>query len=318
VWLKGSYQFVVRDISDFAQPTTISTFAGAGPKFASAADVSYVVGPSLLRMRLSGTPQMVAEQGSCGGLYKHSFAWSRDGQMAAYMSGASDRSQGLLHLVSDGQDRVVGSVPALPWTTSCPYLICADKVDTHLLFSPDGAYVSFVDNLDGLVQSSGRSSMRVWTLPGTVLKNADSGSESMSVWSGDTLYFRDDKAIEAWRAGTELLVLPGVAWIRPNASPVGGQIVYEVRDSSGTAHVNLFDVASAQVRELKSSRSEPAFVTSRYIWYQEEGPCSAPDPISCTTPSTMPTGKTFIYDLQNETEAASTITAVWDVWPHAV
>jgi hypothetical protein len=33
-------------------------------------------------------------------------------------------------------------------------------------------------------------------------------------------------------------------------------------------------------------------------------------------PGTLPTGKTYIYDLQTGTETESRITAVYDVWPH--
>src|SRR5260370_2837961 len=41
VWLRGSYQYVVRDITDISQPTTVATFADLGsPQFVSATDVS--------------------------------------------------------------------------------------------------------------------------------------------------------------------------------------------------------------------------------------------------------------------------------------
>jgi len=140
----------------------------------------------------------------------------------------------------------------------------------------------------------------------------------MSVWSGEVLYYRDAAGVEAWRDGVQTLVLPGVAWIRPKASPTGGAIVYEARDSSGAPDVYLLDTASGSVRVIARSRSEPAFLTNRYIWWQGERPCVASDPYPCGSVfKSLPSGKTYIYDLQDGTETESVITAVADVWPHA-
>jgi hypothetical protein len=69
------------------------------------------------------------------------------------------------------------------------------------------------------------------------------------------------------------------------------------------------------VRELKKGRSEPAFLTSRYIWYKGERACVAAD--YCPTGwAVAESGKTYIYDLQTGTETESVITHVFDVWPH--
>jgi hypothetical protein len=69
------------------------------------------------------------------------------------------------------------------------------------------------------------------------------------------------------------------------------------------------------VRELKKGRAEPAYLTSRYIWYKGERACVAAD--QCPPGwGVVASGKTYIYDLVTGTETASIIDQVFDVWPH--
>jgi hypothetical protein len=89
-----------------------------------------------------------------------------------------------------------------------------------------------------------------------------------------------------------------------------------VRDKTGLAHVYVVDTATKKVRELKAARSEPAFLTSRYIWYRGERPCVAADNCDPNFP-VVSNGKTYIYDFQDGTETESVISSVSDVWPHA-
>jgi hypothetical protein len=227
-------------------------------------------------------------------------------------------SESQLHVVSAGSDRVANKMPMLPWGTGCEARECAEHLEARILYSPSGAYISFVENW-------GIPTVRVWTAEGKTILSMDAGGPrtdykskpTMSVWSGNSLYWRDDKGVQMWRDGVSALVLPGVTWIRPKASPTGGQIVYWTRDTTGTAYVHLLDTRSNSTRELGKSRSEPAFLTSRYLWYQEERPCVSGDPYPCGgSGTTITTGKTYIYDLQTGSETESIITYVWDVWPH--
>jgi hypothetical protein len=156
----------------------------------------------------------------------------------------------------------------------------------------------------------------VWSSDGKVLKSTDSVGLTMSVWSGPGLYFRDANGAEVWRDGAVSSFLPGVSWIKPSASPVGGQIVYTARDGSGWGHIYVVDTATRQVRELKSHRSNAVFLTPRYIWYAGERACVAADVCGSTPPWHPASGKTYIYDLQTGTETESIITSVSDVWPH--
>jgi len=211
-----------------------------------------------------------------------------------------------LHVVRDGRDSALGTAPNLSFGVGCEDRGCGDSWDIRLLYSPNGSYILLVEQLP--VQA-----FRIWTSDGRLLKSLDAGQFTMSVWSGDALYWRDEKGVETWRAGSESLLLPGVSWVRPHASAAGGQIVYETRDPGfSTAHVFLLDTASGKVRELKSSRSEPAFLNAHLIWYQGEVACP---PGNCITP-TAATGKNYIYDLSDGTETQSVIGAVFDVWPH--
>jgi hypothetical protein len=178
-----------------------------------------------------------------------------------------------------------------------------------LSYSPDGAFIS-------VVQSGISSFLRVWTADGRVLSSSDAQGTSMSIWSGGSLYFHDSKGVEVWRDGVVSTFLPGIAWIRPKASPGGGQIVYEARDAKGSANVFLVDTASGKIRDLGTSRAEPAFLTPRYVWYEAEPVCVAAGTCGSSFPG-IATGTTYIYDLQDGTETESVITSVADVWPHA-
>jgi hypothetical protein len=301
--------FVIRDITDIDHPFTVSSLgsqADYATRFVSAAEVSSAADGSLglVRMPLSGSPKTVVA--ACGG---KPFAWSPDGTAAAYMRGAANSKIQNLHLVSGGQDRVADSTPALDFGVGCESSSCANNWDIQMLYSPSGANISLVEQLPVSV-------FRIWTADGKVLKSLDSSSATMSVWSGDALYWRDDKGVEVWRNGSQSLLLPGVSWIRPHASPAGGQIVYETREPGyGTAHVFVLSTSSGKVREIAQSRSEAAFLTSRFVWYAGEHVCS--DRLGyCALGPTGPTGVTYIYDLQTGAERESSIAYVWDVWPH--
>jgi hypothetical protein len=307
VWLSGSAALVVRDITDILHPKTISTFQvqSYGPaQFISGTDLALVQQDGLVRMHLDGSSRTVLAPSASA------IASTTDGMTVAYVgvNNPSDHTE-QLHVLTGGSNRVLGTAPAQYFGTGCESQSCADTWDVKLLYSPNGAYISFVQMLPV-------AAFRLWTSAGRVLKSVDGGSATMSVWSGDTLYWRDTKGVEIWRNGNEQLLLAGVSWISPHASPAGGQIVYETRDDgSGTAHIYLLDTALGRVRELASSRSYPAFLNSHLIWYEGERPCPVSDP-HCAVGPTTATGKTYIYDLKDGTETVSRITSVFDVWPH--
>lgn len=300
VTLRGSDTVVVRDVSDINHPKTVTTLpvGVAGPAFISSAEWSYLKADSLYRASVShatGTP--VAKNVAF-------FAWASNGQTAAYTTADG------LHVLSAGGNRALGQpLPKPAGGFGCESQGCADSWDGRLAFSPDDAYISLV------VQIGPITGFHLWSSDGKLLPTPAAQAPTMSVWSGRSLFFRDTRGVEVWREGTSSLFLPGVAWVRPKASPAGGLIVYEARDSSGLAHVYLVDTASAKVRELKSARTDPVFLTARYVWYKGERLCVTAD--NCPIDPTIPTGKSYIYDLQTGIEYGSVITSVADVWPHA-
>jgi hypothetical protein len=299
---------VVRDITDIAHPTTVSVadISSMNPRFVSATDVSYITADGhLVRLVFNSADRMTAS------LCARLFDWSRDGTTLVYLNETS--SGMVLHKVTGPQDRELSSIPGLR-ITGCQSRTCTDRQDARLLFSPDASHVSLVENWGGPV-------IRLWTSDGGVVKAIDSASLSgavppgMAVWSGQSFYFRNANGVSVWNNGVVSSFLPGVAWLRPKASPGGQMITYAARDSGGSAHTYVVDISSRQVRELKADRSEPIFLTARYIWFRAERSCVAADQCEPSLP-VVPSGNTYVYDLQDGTETGSLITYVADVWPH--
>ncbi len=318
VTLSGSDQIVVRDITDINHPATVATPGLVDRQqltFVSATEIAAMNGTGVVRMPLSGSPQVQAVAICPGGA--EAYGWSRDGQSLTYLAGIEDttaqRSTLRLewHLARGGSDRVVGTAPG--WVLGVDYGGW-DVYDYRVAFSPDGSYISLVLNFVGAAD------FQVRRIDGTLVSQIKSTGDyavdpTMGVWSGSTLYFRDSKGVEAWRDGTVTPFLPGVAWIRPKVSPAGGQITYAVRGAGGLGHVYIVDTGTRKVIQLtKTTAVDPAFLSSRYIWYDGVQICNPPG--SCAYTDIQLTGKTYIYDLQAGTETASRIAAVYDVWPH--
>ncbi|MEA2655126.1 MAG: hypothetical protein QOI23_491 [Chloroflexota bacterium] len=307
VTLRGSASFVVRDLTDINHPKTVGNLGAiSAPVFVSASEVSYAIDSNLYRAPLAGSPKtLVTSQGSAG-------VWNSDGSAVIYTTAVSPDST-TAHQLKAGRDQVLGSVPGGGGGGCESVAGCAivNSLDFRLLYSPDGTLISLVTT------GFSGSSIRVWSSDGKLLKTSDAQGPTMSAWSGSSLYFRDAAGVKAWRQGLVSPFLPGVAWIKPQASAAGGQAVYTARDSSGWGHVYLVDTSTKVVRELESHRSNAVFLTSRYLWYQGERACVAADVCGATPPWHPASGKTYIYDLQTGTETESIITSVSDVWPHA-
>jgi hypothetical protein len=307
VTLRGSGCVVVRDITDINHAKTISNLGdGVWPQFVSATTLSYVDAKrGLLRTPLTGAPRTPIAGGA---RWVGFFAWSPDGKTAAYLSSGATGSQPpmQLHLVSGGKDRIVSTMPGLPSVFGCESQACGDGWDFHLAYSPDGRFISWAQNITNV--------FRMWTADGRDVTPKTPFIQK-TIWSGSGFYFQDSKGIEVLRSGVISTFLPGVSWIRPKASPGGGQIVYETRDSAGVARTYVVDTATAKVRGLGAWRAEPAFLTARFIWDQGERSCTTNE---CVSGSAIGTGHTYIYDLLTGTETESVITNVFDVWPHPV
>jgi hypothetical protein len=198
-----------------------------------------------------------------------------------------------------------------PFNGGCETRAFCDASDFRLAYSQDGRFIA-------LVQPWGGPNFRLWSSDGKVVQSNESTKAiySMSTWSGNGLFAVDASGVVVWRSAVVTPFLPKLRWTRPKGSPDGSRIVYAVRDNAGLAHTYIVDTTTKHVRELKASRSEPAFLTSRYLWYQGERRCIAADNCDPSFP-VVANGKTYIYDLQDGTETESIITGVYDIWPHA-
>ena len=316
VTLRGSNAVVVRDVTDIIHPKTVSIMPELSiPQFANANEASgidYGIQTNgLVRMSFGGSPKtVVPDSGRLPGYYD----WSPDGSALVYLTHSSAASNSVLalHQLTSGGDRIIdGSVPALP-AVGCESEFCplAEAWDARLAYSTDGTTISWVTSIANV------NTFRLWASGGKLLVSSGSPVRSMSVWSGNFLYFRDANGVETWRDGITAHFLSGVAWIRPQASPTGGQIVYETRDAHHVADTFVLDTTTHKIRQLQKARFDPHFLTSRYVWYQGQRACVAADRCPAGW-SAIASGTTYIYDLLAATESESRITAVYDVWPHA-
>jgi hypothetical protein len=318
--MNGSATTVVRDITDIAHPSTIGTplldLSPAGrldpwgpwrPMFIGGSEIGDGTDGHLGLVSIVGGQRVTVYSAQCrSGIV--TYAWNNGGDYLSYVIEVPENisSRFEWHLVGHGTDRVLGYAPA--WC-HCGGTGPADNYSLYAKFSPDGKYVSWVE--DGV--AVGGSDLQVRRLDGTLVGSESTGS--MSVWSGGDLYFRDGNGVERWRAGAVTLVLRTAAWIRPQASPGGGQIAYWARAQDGLGRVFVLDTSTGTSRQISTEpRMEPVFLSSRYIWYVGERTCLPTD--VCALAQTITTGVSYVYDLQDGTESTSAIAAVYDVWPH--
>jgi hypothetical protein len=305
VALRGINPWVIRDITNISDAKTVSTLMTSPPQFVSGTEIAYADETGLFRMPLTGFPKTLISNSGQG---ISAFAWSPNGGSVAFL--VQSASGMALHLQSGGQGRAIeGSIPTLP-VVGCESPFCGDMWDFRLSYSPDGKFISLVESIAGV------NAFRLWSSDGRLLISSDTEARPMSTWSDHTFYFPGATGVDMLRDGISSPFLPGVTWIRPLASPAGGQIVYATKDAQGWSHTFVVDTTTRKVLELKKARSAPAFLASRYIWYMGERTCVAADhcPLGW---SVVASGKTYIYDLTTGTETASVITQLFDIWPHA-
>ena len=307
VTLRTGGHTVVRDVTDVDHAYTVADLGTADVRsFASGTLVSYVDAGKLLVGPLNGSsPTTVASDSEIA-----LFAWGADGK-AAYVA---DSGNGMtLHQVTGGKDTVLATgIPSIP-AVGCESEFCAgaDSWDLSLAYSPDASALSLV------VALPSRNVFRVWSADGKVLDASDNDGRFMATWSGDRLFYRDDKTgVLVWRNGYVSRFMNSSQWIHPQASPAGGEIVYSTRDRQGLHRVYVVDTATAQWKLIRTGRSDPRYLTSRYVWYRGERACVASDRCPAGW-NFVDSGKTYIYDLQTGAEYPSIITNVFDTWPHA-
>jgi hypothetical protein len=312
VTLLGGDLIVVRDVTDIAHPRTVGVVGQVpAPVFLNGSTVTYADGTDMWAVPVGGSADR--KPPPYPGVQE--FAWSPDGKALVDVHGDPSPLSGKdVDIWKEGAwFTPIGSIPPLG-VGGCETIAgCTipNWLDFRLLYSPDGTQISLV------ADSFLTSVFRVWSADGKLVKIDDSRNWTMSTWSGNGLYFRTSDGVSVMRNGTIATFLPGVAWIKPTASPGGGTIAYSARDAGGWAHTFVVETATGKIRELNRARTGAVFLTSRFIWYQGERACVPADGCGENPPIHPLSGKTYIYDLQDGTETESIITHVYDVWPHA-
>jgi hypothetical protein len=317
IQLQGATNPILADVADPKAPRTLCGITGGSfsPQLVTQTMISWYAtqgapdraGTSVIAVLdlFTGT-STVAATWSGGGFLDGLHAWSQDRGFLAYV--ASDSSGVNVHILSGGGDRVVATLGPVPGRGFNP-----NDDDAYLAFSPDGAYVAFVQTLT----SSGDQLQVRRTIDGSVAFSLARGT--MATWgsTGSRLYFRQPGStqVQAWdsTAGVSQAFGQPLMWIRPRAAAGSDTtLAFTVRDSAGMPHVWLYSHDGRSGGQLPNVRSSPAWLTSTTFFYVEEAACGSNCGIG---PAWQPDGKTFTFDSASQTETASKIAQVFGVWP---
>lgn len=316
--LNGSTNPILADVTDPRAPRTLCSISGP-----SVQNLQLVTQTMISWFATQGAPDragtsvistmdfvtgtsLVAATWSGGGFLDGLHAWSPDRGFLAYV--ASDASGVNLHMLSGGGDRVIAGLGSVPGRGFNP-----NEDDAYLAFSPDGAYVAFVQSFT----SSGDQLQVRRTIDGSLAFSLAKGT--MATWGStdSRLYYRmpGSGLVQVWDSvkGVSQAFGQSLSWIRPRAAAgATTTLAFTVRDSSGTPHTWLYANDGRSGGQLPNVRSSPAWLTATAFFYVEEAACGS----NCGAgPAWQPDGKTFTFDTATQTETASKIAQVYGAWP---
>ena len=311
--MQGSTTTILADVTDARNPRPICTITGSWtPQLVTQTSISWSAtqgtsttpGDSIVGfLDLFTGNSTVAASWTGGGYLDGLHAWSPDRGFLTYVT--SDAYAVNLHLLSGGGDRVVSTQGAVPGRGVNP-----SEDDAYLGFSSDGAYFAFVQTFS----SSGDHLQIRHTTDGSLAYSQPLGT--MATWgsTGSVLYFRKpvSTVVDLWDAGGIVSQAFSQPWIRPRADAGDDILAFTVRDTAGSPHVWLYGHGGRSGGQLPNLRSSPVWLNAVAVFYVEEAPCGA----NCGLgPATQPDGKTFTYDVGQQTETASRISQVLGAWP---
>ncbi len=312
--MQGSPSTVLADVSDATHPRTLCTITGGSvPQLVTQRMISWSAtqtpgqaGPSMiltLDLFAGTSPTTVASWS--GGLFMDGLhSWSPDESSLAYVT--SDASAVTLHLLSGGGDRAIATLGAVPGRG-----VSLTEDDAFVGFSADGQYFALVQTFSG----SGAQLQVRKTKDGTLAFSQAAGTMATWSYSGSDLYFREPSKteIKQWDPTSGVTQLFGLAqaWIRPNTDSGDDDVAYTVRDAGGLPHVWIYGHGGRSGGQLGNVRSSPLFLNSTSLFLIEEAACANCGPGLATQPD----GKTFVYNLGTQSEAASTIASALGAWP---
>ena len=313
--LQGAANPVLADVTNARAPRTLCGISGGSfqPQLVTQRMISWYAsqgtptnaGTSVIAvLDMFNGVSTIAATWSGGSFMDGLHAWSPDRGFLAYV--ASDQNGVALHLLSGGGDRVVSTMGAVPARGLDP-----NQDDAYLAFSPDGAYFALVET----VTSSGDQLQVRRTIDGSLAFSLAKGT--MATWGSTSskLYYRlpNSTNVQVWDSQTGVSqAIAKTTWIRPRAAAGDDDIAFTVRDSAGTPHVWLYGHGGRSGGQLPNVRSSPAWVNPNELFYVEEAVCSTNCGIG---PAWQPNGKTFVFDLAQQTETASKISQVYSAWP---
>ncbi len=313
--LQGATTPVLADVASAKSPRTLCGISGGSfqPQLVTQRMISWyatqgsptTTGTSVIAvLDLFNGVSTVAATWSGGGAMDGLHAWSPDRGFLAYV--VSDSSGVTLHLLSGGGDRVVATLGPVPGRGSDP-----NQDDSYLAFSPDGAYFALVQTFT----TAGDQLQVRRTIDGSLAFSLSKGT--MATWgsTGSRLYYRmpNSSTVQVWDSARGVSqAISQVAWIRPRADAGEDNIAFTVRDIAGTPHVWLYGHGGGAGGQLPNVRSSPVWVNTTEFFYVEEAVCSTNCGIG---PAWQPNGKTFTFDVAQQTETASRISQVYSAWP---
>jgi hypothetical protein len=209
--LIGSTSWVVRDVTDIANPVTVGSLGDKWPgadKTVGGALDAHLVGPSslvwtdwkapsnLIESAADGSGAKTLVSGSSGNAIV-SFAWSPANGDWTYLVNTPTALE--WHLVSVGADRLLAASAHIPAVGGTPRL-----TPIMVTFSGDGRFLATTNYIFAGNSGSGdsakfqirRSDGGLIATGATVVPNSSVVSDLL--WVGSSLYFRDDNGIEVW------------------------------------------------------------------------------------------------------------------------
>jgi hypothetical protein len=290
---------VVRDVQDPDHGVTLCALPGGSPRFISATLVGIANPGDIFTLDLlSGARSQVLT-------YVHNdgsvvtWDWSPDKQSFAYGRMTSDGKAEAFHLINAGIDRLIT-------TLATPNGSGLGRVRVE--YSLDGKYVAF--GVLGTVASGEQASVQVRRSDGSLVFG--SAGTARFVWAGpgNTLYFDDGTAIQAWTPAKGSHPTGIRAWADPVSSPDLKWLAFQDADYRGD--ISVMDVGTGQTRQLTFrtlGTPGPRWLTSRLLKFEVVTSCPSPGIMGPC--SSRPT----IYDMATGATSPSGLGYVFASWP---